>query len=416
VTARTGDFQTNLRPAGDRTIIGRDHIGRLGYVSIATLLFCLSGCRGRAYEDLYKAKMAQEIRVLEDQLYDADYQNRVLRDQLTRARDSGSVDDLSIEAGKRSQTKFPSPILPERDLSDRPLPQADLSGPREGALPDLNGPNTKAPIDQPIDQQTTPQRESTPTPSQSDDSNLKDPPARKPESPDEPEPLVDPPSEGLGFPSETQTTPGSNPADSPNVPFMPPLEMIPPSDSQLMEDPVIPGEVLPPPNGQDASPDKIVIPPGTKTMQFDAPPETSLPIPDHLELHDGFSGGHQFDTDEDVDGLYLVVTVLDEQGKALSLDDFDVDAELTVVVIDPNDDSTEAPLGRWEFSPAEVRDFVRRSPIDGIYIPVAWQDRVPVDDEVIVHIRMAAAEEEMRCQGRIRTQEKVAVSSWLPRG
>ena len=39
--------------------------------------------------------MASEIRVLEDQLYDADYQNRVLRDELRRARENCAPSDSS---------------------------------------------------------------------------------------------------------------------------------------------------------------------------------------------------------------------------------------------------------------------------------------------------------------------------------
>ncbi|MCA9138772.1 MAG: hypothetical protein KDB00_18500, partial [Planctomycetales bacterium] len=58
----------------------------------------VAGCRGRAHEDLYRAKMANEIRVLEDQLYDADYQNRVLRDELDRIR-QGDVPHAPIDDG-----------------------------------------------------------------------------------------------------------------------------------------------------------------------------------------------------------------------------------------------------------------------------------------------------------------------------
>ena len=122
------------------------------------------------------------------------------------------------------------------------------------------------------------------------------------------------------------------------------------------------------------------------------------------------------DADSEVDGLYLVVTVEDESGRTLSLDDFEVDADLSVVVLDPNDDSEDARIGRWDFKPAQVREMVRKSPIDGIHIQIPWQDRVPESEDVIVHIKMAAAEEEMRWQGRVRLEQSAAISHWLPRG
>jgi hypothetical protein len=182
-----------------------------------------------------------------------------------------------------------------------------------------------------------------------------------------------------------------------------------------MDDQIIPGEKRPPSADQDSQ-DKIEIPEGSKTMQFETSPEPAPAIPDHLELHDGLSGGHQFDGDSDIDGLFLVVMVVDKDGEAISLDQFDVDADLTVVVTEPDAESDDAEVGRWEFSSDEVRNFVRRTPIDGIHIPIAWQDRIPSGDDVMVHIRMAAAEEEMRCQGKIRLEESVASSHWLPRG
>ena len=59
---------------------------------------------------------------------------------------------------------------------------------------------------------------------------------------------------------------------------------------------------------------------------------------------------------------------------------------------------------------------IHKQPIDGIHIPIQWQDRAPAGDDVIVHIRMAAVEEEMRCQGRVQLKQSIAASNWLPRG
>lgn len=352
----------------------------------------LSGCRGRAVDDLYQAKMANQIRVLEDQLYDADYQNRVLRDQLTRAGDSEQIDQA-----------------PSIESMPRPVPDAVPRSPHEANM-DLNEPDTAVEAGPP------------PAPDQVS-------PEKTAGSVDEPKPLIDPPPEGLGVPREGIPDPVPDATNNQNSDLpaptdqKPPPELIPPAEGQLMDDQIIPGEKRPPSADQDSQ-DKIEIPAGSKKMQLESdaepteePAKDSAPaIPDHLELHDGLSGGHQFDTDSDIDGLYLVITVADKAGHALSLDDFDVDADLTVVVVDPHDESEDARIGRWEFSPEEVRQFVRRTPVDGIHIPIMWQDRIPSGDDVTVHIRMAAAEDEMRCQAKIRLEETVASANWLPRG
>ena len=62
----------------------------------------IAGCRSRAHNDLYQDKMASEIRVLEDQLYDADYQNRVLRDKVWRLQRS-QRDDEAKELARRQR-------------------------------------------------------------------------------------------------------------------------------------------------------------------------------------------------------------------------------------------------------------------------------------------------------------------------
>jgi len=58
----------------------------LSSVALACLVFITGGCRGRAQEDLYRQTLQREVRQLEDQLYEADYENRILIDKLRRER------------------------------------------------------------------------------------------------------------------------------------------------------------------------------------------------------------------------------------------------------------------------------------------------------------------------------------------
>lgn len=52
--------------------------------SIALLVLLATGCRSDAYREVYTEKMAGQLRVLEDKLYEADYANEVLRQKLER--------------------------------------------------------------------------------------------------------------------------------------------------------------------------------------------------------------------------------------------------------------------------------------------------------------------------------------------
>ena len=96
---------------------------------------CISGC-GRAHSDLYQQRMASEIRVLEDQLYDADYQNQVLQEKLHRYQDkvqSSRIPTPDLDQGPISPPALPTGALPPFEF-DLATPQA--SSPLEGITPE----------------------------------------------------------------------------------------------------------------------------------------------------------------------------------------------------------------------------------------------------------------------------------------
>lgn len=365
--------------------------------AVALLLLASVGCRSRAHQDLYQAKLSNQIRVLEDQLYDADYQNRVLRDELERARGSEtSVGPEYLESPSNS----PLMPIPDQTFSEpairSTLPRVqtdplDLDHRPKDPQPKLGDPFVDDPIadSQPRTLPSPPDLEEPAIPGAKTDST---------------QPLRDP------LPKTNSGRRESIPAPKPDE------ELMPPAESELPMFQIEPGTLSPPKRATDSASRKIELPSSANLLQYRRPLIEDPPTPDRLELHKNLSGGHQFDEDDDVDGLYLVVTVLDENNQMLSLEQFDVDAEISIVVLDPEDESEDTRLGRWDFSPDEVRDFIRSTPVDGIHIPIAWQDRLPAGDEVIVHLRMAAAEEEMRCQAKLRLEQAVAISNWLPRG
>ncbi|TWU37029.1 hypothetical protein [Novipirellula artificiosorum] len=340
------------------------------------------GCQSRAHNDLYRQRMASEIRVLEDQLYDADYQNQVLRDQLQRAKSQAEASKRSV--GGTVPAPEPRPHLaPDRQPSLDPSSLPDSIDMEDGFDAPLIDPGEAVPMDQ------------------------------------------------LGNPFlDTEDVQGIDEepvdeldAESEMLPLPPPIgEPEPPGKADTEVLPIEPGELLPPPNPGfeelPTPPGQIQLPDAVKSTQ------PNLIFPESLELHMGLSGGHRFDDSDEAqgsaesgttDGLFLVVRALDRRGVTVDLNQFEIEGELTVVALDPTRDAGAARIGRWEFSAEEVANLVRSQPTSGLHIPVKWQDAKPAGDEVVVHIRLRSDEDEMRCEGRINTKESSKLAKWLPR-
>ena len=395
--------------------------------------------------------MASEIRVLEDQLYDADYQNRVLRDRLERAgahthsnRESwGNSHDPDccaplVESSPRpvppssamdGTPRIPQPPpLVESHTYDLP-PDEDPNAVIEGGLlgPSISNPqadSTQPDSTNPDSTQSDASGAASPPPAiNSSQTPLTDPPVIIPT----PDPDTSPPPDGDASapanPSATESTrpegDGSDGAGTTSELPAPPSNPEPPGPETLGFPPEIPGEMIPPGPAEPDPPGRIRVPDEAKILRQapiapSLPPDT-LPVPDHLEVHPQLSGGHQLDDDDEVDGMFLVINVLDESDEVVDLTKFDVDASMSVVAIDPKLKESDQRIARWDFDPDEVREMVRRKPVDGLHISMAWQDAVPSTDDVIVHIRLKAAEQEMRCQAKLSLKKSVAMSNWLPR-
>lgn len=321
----------------------------VGLTCAVVVLMC--GCRGKAQSDMYRQKMASEIRVLEDQLYDADYQNRVLRDQLERAEEQ----TRRIETPKPGAKPRPAPRL---------LPQADdiPDSPASGMGDDIEAPILDVDLGQ-----TDP----------------------------EPEPLVDPVTPDTDKPNTNGLVP-------PEIPEPPGI-----GDLELPE--VIDGEPVPPPvgDGSDKPPGQIQLPDSLQAQV--------APVPDKIRIHRGLSGAHKFEDEEQVGGLYLVVNAVDRRGKMIDLASFEIDAELTIVAHDPTLEGRVAQIGRWEFSPEEVAEFVRGDPSSGLHVPIRWQQE-PATEEVVILVRLRSDEDEMRCEETLQVGTSAVMAKWTPRG
>lgn len=394
----------------------------LALALIAAPLVTGVGCTGRAQRDLYSAKLNSEVRVLEDQLYAADYENRVLRDQLERYR-------REVAESKIATPKF----IPPHDHPDalnsnhrRSVPAPIVDHSTDLPLIDMGqGLETETmPIERNIENVPAP----TPTPMES-----------KPFDPDsfDPDSFVDPgvpedraSADGVPDDAATLQTPRANPdTKTPKLPARPnvsppsfdtlpapktapgrlpaPGGPVPPGKRDLEVPPLIPGDILPPdPNGGDGKPPgQIVLPDSIQAQSVG---------PDRLEVHETLSVGHY--TDGKFDGAVIVVTAVDGDGRPMDMDQFDIDARMSMVVLDPTRKSSDALIGRWDFTREQVETMIRLQPVPGIHVPIEWKDEVPNSEQIIVHVRLEGEDAaQMNAQGELKLSNVKPITDWTPR-
>ena len=411
------------------------------------LLFavCAIGCRGPAQREVYSARMANEIRVLEDQLYDADYQNRVLQDELQRVKAACETRD-EVPAKPRSSlgSLFQSqdapttlPYGPPTDtvpLSDHRAPLHDLPPPiiDDGSY---HSEPLATPEYVPYDSGSAPEYSDTiPPPTVVDEAAPLAAPAFAPYGPDAesipsgsgtreadpnsgklPEPIGREPSGENGITLPAPRTPAQRPPAP--IPLPPDAPEPPRNPNPIIHD-VEPGTIKPPafPGADPGGPDGRVNVPELDALRYSKPTVQQVALPNHIRLHTSLSGGHQFDRDDEVDGLYVVVNVVDENGRTLNLNNYDIQAGMTIVALDPKLDPNASRIGRWEFTPEEVSKFIRSIPVAGLHVPVKWQQIEPIGDEIVVYVRLQTDGEEMQCQGTVKLNQAAAMAKWMPRG
>ena len=386
---------------------------KLPFLLAALSFATLAGCRGTAQREVYDAQMAHEIRVLEDQLYEADYQNRVLIDKIESLKLKSAApfhqNDVQDSGGAlRNRPSIPTPVRPEFQQTPNsnylPSPSNDpvLDNIKDlDAIIDDGQQEPLMPAPPSIEKLELPAPDSSP-------SNGKTLPSRSlPVTPDETEtgsPEFPKDDNRLGF------LPESSPYSTQigrNEPLLAaPGGPEPPGRNSLIAPPVIHGEMLPPP-GKNPEP---LQPPGQ--IVFPSSPE--VPTPEQLKLHSSLSGGtsHQGETDQ----MMLVVNVLDKNGRPLQLANYDVNADLSVVLFDGDTEQSDSTrLGRWDFNPQEVLSLIKDEPVSGFHIPIQLDQLQPQQKVVQAHVRLRSEEDEMRCNGTIRVTRENAAALWAPR-
>jgi len=346
------DFQ----PTAAETPIQNGVFVPIGFA--AALILCLSGCRGAAYRDVYTQKMSSEIRNLEDQLYDADYQNQVLRDQLASAE------------ARAAQVMVPQSARPSRTIFGRTLNES-------GEVIDTRDNRIAPPSSRPL-----PRRSDTKSPELA-------PPALP-----------------------------ARPLDNAKT-LEPPGEPVPPGRNDLMVPDVELGEPTPPSSELPDSlpefqPGQIKLPETAKILGT-----SKLAEPVAIRINNGLSGGHKSDDASATEGIELLIEAIDDAGKTVDLTKFDIDANLSVVLLDPSRPGSESRLGKWDFGPEKIREMLNSTSDSALHtgrlhVVIPWGDARPEASVVIAHVRLSADEVIMQTQGEIATVQATA-ANWTPR-
>ncbi|WP_233215760.1 hypothetical protein [Rhodopirellula bahusiensis] len=432
-------------------------------------MFSTIGCRGRAKREVYSQKMAREIRLLEDQLYEADYENRVLIEKLRRAKAAAASagtnpppasrrnPNLTQGLSKPSVTdskRPPDPVVdPEPDSSNDDAGDdfdmgADLEGPE---FIDPGVPDKFAPRDQPLIDP------SDPSPADLDVSpDAEDVPPGKKDQTDIPFDF------GNGMDLDSMIDPGEPfiPDSDPGSLLPAPTQPVPPGTNDLKFDPVVPGDPVPPssPSGRpDSPPGQIDLPAGLGMLgglgKVNGAPERIELYTAKLSVNDKNSlprfasdtaSNQAPPTNPDyppTEGIDVVVDSMDQYGHAIALmgdslnpvtklassekpqpkpipESFEK-SFLSIVVLDASKTGDEAKLGRWDFGPDQLVRLQQMSAVDlpreSLRIPIRWKDKQPAGEKVVVFVRMKQGERDVRCDAEMDLRSKASVAGWLPR-
>lgn len=313
----------------------------LSCLGLLALVGCAGGCRSRAHQDLYVDQLIAENRVLEDQLYEADYKNQRLRDELEKYRDGPSEE-------------------PRRDPRDESR--------------DFGPPSSRTP----------------------DESS-----ERRDESFDSPDAQLLPPIESADDAADRRIE---------NVPEPRNEALEPPDLDSLMPPEIEMGTPVPPADTdapQEAPEGQIELPDLTAELP---------PLPVALRIHPGLSGGHQADADPDIDGVYLVVQFIDEDGNVVDISNVDIDANMSIALIDPAVGvEGGGQLGRWDYLPEEIAAMRRDSVPGSLHVTVSWDDARPEGESVMALVRISNGDIKLQGKATLPLEPRGSVAGWVPR-
>lgn len=361
------------------------------------VVICASsvGCRHRAYSDLYVENMASEIRDLEDQLYEYDYQYKLLEQEL---------DSLRAQHYRMS----PKPA-PELGLDPQPLefqgPDAFVPAPLGDADPaeEIDAPPAAGPsiLDgSPGSSPTTPSQPAGGTEAGSSGSPSVNPPDIT--LPDAPAGSSEGSLPPLNYPNGSGGARNPFPADDNSASSADEFELTP---EELAPPSIEPGVPMPPPtvfrgdrvdnqgveNALERNLSRIEVPTQLASSQTrDREPASLSPVREQTQdqrvvemaFHSSLTRAANFDEDPDDDGLILVLQPLNTAGEMVP-----VAADLFVGVLDPSRPEGDQWISRRKYTAGEVQAKIK--PIgaqQGIHLTLPWIGPDPEADRVVVFV------------------------------
>lgn len=440
---------------------------------LGLLLMSFPACRQRAVTELYVEQMAQRNRALEDLVYDFDAENRSMEFELedlrrTNAQLQGRLQEIQRQTSRidTSPSDRPSMIRPESQKTESQSPESPKS--RSGApaplkLPSGRKQNESLILEPPeivLPKQATEPILPAPEPlaPKSLDPKSLAPKSLPPSSP-VPEPqirepqAIDPqmrrePSEDLlpelGPPPSLKTpelkipelkTPEFKIPDA-SLPAVPGIESgsileraprgLPSSDSEasLLDRKIqLPASTAPGIGPTGVGPSGTATP-VIQTSAVQALEARGKPgrIPTkpadsrvrEIDWHPTMCRAQNSDGKPGDDGLYLVLIPRNTAGQFVpSL------GALTLVVEETLTDGSVARIGRYEFSDAELKDYLEPvGSAPGLHIPIRWTEQRPTGTSVEVYAKLTMPDGSTMVNRRtipLRKTSGMGPSTWTPR-
>jgi hypothetical protein len=417
---------------------------------------CSTGCRQRAFTELYVENMASEIRMLEDRIYeyDAAYMEKDSEYESMRHEveiKKREIAELQRQLDSTQSHSNATPKSPSLRLKDKQPRTPTEAAPKNAYdLPPKTGPNssqTETIIDPPVVSRTP-----VAPPANTDKSKESDaieflPPGTAPEltppaipnkakgGADEPQAFKQSrdPKRKSNFPSPESLVQQVDMPESMIRSAQQPKLMIVPSQSSNPDPASLPSNAPALPSGlpsllpkafpkiQDGNTQGAIkrgmirLPEGSK-VQFASATEpvtssTPKPITDKkivdIAFHPTMCHGHNFDEAPGDDGLYLVVTPMNASGQILNQA-----GTLTVIVEDAAEPTDNGRIGAWEFTPEQLAETLE--PIgaaQGFHLSLPWQEKKPTSKTVTVYLRYVSSNDrthvnQREIQLRVQNAEK----------
>lgn len=441
--------------------LGQGYLAR--WILLGLLLMSFPACRQRAVTELYVEQMAQRNRALEDLVYDFDAENRSMEFELedlrrANAQLQGRLQEIQRQSSRidTSPSDRPLTIRPESQKPETQRPESPKS--RSGApaplkLPPGRNRGDESLILEPpeivVPKQSTEPILPAPEPlapkslapkSPAPSSLVPEPQVREPQAID-PQILREPSGEllpELGPPSlktPELRTPEFKVPDA-SLPVVPGIESgsileraprgLPSGDSEAS---LLDRKILLPASSASGVGPSGVNPSGIATPVIQSSAVQALEargksgrIPTkptdsrvrEIDWHPTMCRAQNSDGKPGDDGLYLVLIPRNTAGQFVpSL------GALTLVVEETLADGSVARIGRYEFSEAELKDYLEPvGSAPGLHIPIRWTEQRPAGTSVEVYAKLTMPDGSTMVNRRTIPLRKTAAmgpSTWTPR-